>query len=146
MGASGFIAIPGVTIVDILVDSIKKDKKDKSLIYWDEKNACKGSNRDYTDNIANVFWPRIMEVKEALMNIQEQELDIQTNWISASLCDGEDEKSEELKIVLENSNINEADKKKCLQIRAKVEDMVHSLLRVKEMTSRMNEIFDEESL
>jgi len=144
MGASAtsVLAIPGVTIVAVLVDSIKKDRKAKSLIYWDEENKCKDSNRDYTDNVANVFWPQLMKVKEALLSINE-DLDDHAAWICASLCDGEDEKSEELKTALETMNKDTKKHQQCLRIRAMVENIVHSLLRVEAMTSRMNNIFLE---
>eukprot|EP00091_Calanus_sinicus_P002669 TRINITY_DN12765_c0_g1_i1.p1 TRINITY_DN12765_c0_g1~~TRINITY_DN12765_c0_g1_i1.p1 ORF type:complete len:273 (-),score=82.37 TRINITY_DN12765_c0_g1_i1:218-1036(-) len=133
------IAIPGVSIIAVLVDSIKRSKKDKTLIYWNEENKCRDSNRDYTDNVANVFWPQLMKVKDALMSIED--LDAQATWISASLCDGEDEKSDQLRSVVEDLSMGEAAHQKCLRIRAMVENIVHSLLRVQEMTSRMNRIF-----
>ena len=83
------------------------------------------------------------------MTIDKVNLDCESTWISASLCDGEDDKSDELKVVLKDLSMGEAEHKKCLRIRAMVEDIVHSLLRVNAMTSRMNEIFeavvDEES-
>ena len=144
MGASAtsVLAIPGVTIVAVLVDSIKKDRKVKTLIYWDEENKCKDSNRDYKDNVANVFWPQLMKVKEALLSI-DKDLDGQVAWICASLCDGEDEKSEELKTALETMSKDTKNHQQCLRIRAMVENIVHSLLRVEAMTSRMNNIFLE---
>ena len=83
------MAIPGVTIISVMIDSIKRSKKDKTLIYWNEENKCRDSNRDYTDNVANVFWPDLMKVKDALMSI-EDDLDGQATLISARLCDGED--------------------------------------------------------
>ena len=134
------MSVPGVTIIAVLVDSIKRDKKDKTMIYWNEENKCRESNRGYTDNVANVFWPELMKVKDALKCI-EDDLDGQATWISASLCDGEDEKSNQLRKVVEDLSMGETAHKKCLRIRAMVENIVHSLLRVHEMTSRMNRIF-----
>ena len=64
--------------------------------------------------------------------------DIQINWIKASLCDGEDEKSEELQAALEAFNGN---KEMCLKIRASVENIVYSLHRVDKMRTKMPEIF-----
>merc|ERR1719318_1123456 len=113
------IAIPGVTIIAVLVDSVNRSKKDKTLIYWNEDNKCRDSNRDYTDNVANVFWPQLMKVKDALMSI-EDDLDGQATWISASLCDGEDEKSDQLRNVIEDLGMGEIAHQKCLRIRAMV--------------------------
>ena len=64
-------------------------------------------------------------------------------WFQASLCDGEDEKSQELASALEYvSETNNKDKKaKCLKIRSSVENIVHALLRVNTMNRRLPEIF-----
>jgi len=141
VSSTATIAIPGVTIIAILLDSIKRIKNEKKvLIYWNEENKCKDSNRDFNDNVANLFMPQLMRVKEALLSVKG-DLDDQTNWISASLCDGEDEKSEELRKVVENLNMKEAEHKNCLKIRATVENIVHSLLRVNALSSRLSEIF-----
>ena len=43
-----------------------------------------------TDNVANLFWPRVMAVKAGLMGLAEGPNG--PDWIAASLCDGEDEK------------------------------------------------------
>ena len=83
---------------------------------------------------------RLMRVKDALMTMND-DLDGQAAWISASLCDGEDEKSEQLKEALDNIRVDTDTHKKCLRIRAMVENIVHALLRVEAMTQRMNTIF-----
>ena len=53
------------------------------------------------------------------------------------------EKSEELKTALETISKDTKNHQQCLRIRAMVENIVHSLLRVEAMTSRMNNIFLE---
>ena len=139
------IALPGVAIVAILEDTVKRNQQnnDKILIYWNEGNKCKHSNRDLTDNIANVFLPQLMKVKESMMALKKDDLDASSNWIKASLCDGEDEKTEELTSALEDVEaIGDIGKNKCLKIRASVENIVHALLRVREMNSRLSEIFN----
>merc|ERR1712001_51747 len=89
-----------------LEDTIKRNQqttKDKKiLIYWNEENKCKHSNQDLTDNIANVFLPQLMRVKESMMALENDELDSSNNWIKAKLCDGEDEKTKELALALED--------------------------------------------
>ena len=138
---TSMLAIPGVTIVAILVDSIKISGKDKTLIYWNEENKCRDFNRDFRDNVANVFWAQVMKIKESLMSFEEKELEACSMWISASLCDGEDNKTDQLKQALDDGIMESRVKQRCLKTRATVENMVHSLLRVNAMTSRMNEIF-----
>eukprot|EP00092_Neocalanus_flemingeri_P014434 GFUD01015573.1.p1 GENE.GFUD01015573.1~~GFUD01015573.1.p1 ORF type:complete len:737 (+),score=107.38 GFUD01015573.1:170-2380(+) len=139
--SSSMIAIPGVTIVAILVDSIKRNKKDKTMIYWNEDNKCRDSNRDYTDNVVNLFWPQLMKVKEGLISV-DGDLDSAGTWVSASLCDGEDERSDQLKGALENITMKDNTHQKYLKIRSQVENIVHSLLRVQGLTSRLHEIFE----
>merc|ERR1719222_982272 len=91
--STALIAIPGSTIVTILEQSIKKNKKDRTLILWNADTECRESTRNWNDNVANVFWPQIMQIKEALVVLKN--LDVASRWIRASLCDGEDQKSEE---------------------------------------------------
>ena len=74
------------------------------------------------------------------MNL-EGDLDAEATWIKASLCDGEDEKSEELIKALEEKSSDEKVHKKSLHIRASVENIVHSLHRVEGMRTRLPQIF-----
>ena len=135
------IAIPGSTVVSILEKSIRKNKKDRTLIQWNEETACRESTRSLNDNVANVFWPQVMQIKEALATLKNPEA--ANRWIRASLCDGEDERSEQLTKALEESKMEEEEEAKwCLKVRAKIENLVHSLLRVKAFNSRMLEILD----
>ena len=97
------IAIPGNTVVSILEKSIRKNRKDRTLIQWNEETACRESTRILTDNVANVFWPQVMEIKELLAALKNPEL--AGRWIKASLCDGEDEKSEELRELLRRTTL-----------------------------------------
>ena len=125
-------------MISILEDTVKRNKDDKNLlIYWNEHKKCRHSNRDLKDNVANVFLPQIMKVKEFMMHLKG-DVDIQINWVKASLCDGEDEKSEELQAALEAFNGN---KEMCLKIRASVENIVYSLHRVDKMRTKMPQIF-----
>ena len=77
---TAMIAIPGVAIVAILTDSIKKNKKDKTLVFWNEDATCTDTSRDMTDNVANVFWPQVMQVKAGLFGMHH--LDTAATWVS----------------------------------------------------------------
>ena len=94
-----------------------------------------------TDNVANLFWPKVMQVKAGLMEVGPNGQD----WIVASLCDGEDEKSEELDRALRELDEEGEEHGRRLKIRAQVENMVHSLLRVRDLNSRLPEMFDTTS-
>ena len=53
---------------DIPKMSIKlhPNREDKTLIVWDPNTECRDSTRDMTDNVANLFWPRVMSVSDRL--------------------------------------------------------------------------------
>ena len=61
----------------------------------------------------------------------------------AKLCDGEDEtkRSQELAQALNSMNVNV---EKCMKIRASIENIVHSLWRVKKMKEIFKDGFNEE--
>ena len=60
-------------------------------------------------------------------------------FISATLCDGEDERSASLAAVLDKKD-HEDHRQNWLKIRAKLENIVHSLLRVRSFTQRLPDI------
>ena len=71
----------GVAIVAILEDTVKRDNN-KELIYWNEENICRDFNRDQRDNIADVFLPLLMQIKESMLALKiESGIDINTPWI-----------------------------------------------------------------
>ena len=76
-------------------------------------------------------------------------IDEHAQWIKASLCDGEDDRSIELAQALIIKDMDETTHKECLNIRARIEDIVLALHRVEKMKSRLTEIFsavlDQES-
>ena len=137
------VAIPSVTIVQILSQTMKKNEEDKSiLIYWNEDNQCRNSNRNFRDNVSNVFYPQLLHVKESLKQLEEAEYDNQVEWIKASLCDGEDEQTDDLKKIIEDEKIKEAKShKKAIQIKSEVMNIVLALHRVKEFQTKFPEIF-----
>ena len=135
------VAIPGVAILSILCDTVKRNRRQEAmLIFWNENAICKQSNRQFHDNVANLFLPQLMKVKESLAKL-DGDLEVQTSWIQAKLCDGEDEKSEELKNALDDPCVDEQSRKKCLKIRSSVENIVLALHRVEGMKSKLPEIF-----
>merc|ERR1739845_243412 len=72
-----------------------------------------------------------------------ENLDTASRWIKATLCDGEDEKSDQLARALEECKMEEEEQAKWgLKVRARIENLVHSLLRVKAFNSRIFEILD----
>ena len=129
--STAMIAVPGITILAVLVDSVKRETKDKTLIFWNERNQCSHRARDHRDNISNHFFPLLVQLKAGLRD--QSDLDKCQAFISSSLCDGDDEKTKELKEYLENQVVADKDKAKILKVRAEIENLVHSLLRVELM-------------
>jgi len=112
------------------------------LIFWNDKNICRFANRERSDNIAQVFLPQLADVKKSMISLKkEADLDICNTWIKASLCDGEDEKTQELAMALNNITKMDDRHPKCLKIRSSIENIVHALLRVNTMNKRLPEIF-----
>ena len=74
--------ISGVTILAILEDTVERENT-KELIYWNDENICKDSNMDHTDNIANVFLPQIMKVKESMIALKVEAADLESyiSWV-----------------------------------------------------------------
>ena len=81
--------------MSILADTLQRNKPSE-LIYWNKECICKNSNRNFQDNVANLFLPQLMKIKGLLSALQEDLAQHQA-WIQAKLCDGEDEASEELR-------------------------------------------------
>ena len=56
-----FRGIPKMSI------ELHPNREDKTLIVWDPDTECRDSTRDMTDNVANLFWPRVMSVSQNLI-------------------------------------------------------------------------------
>ena len=131
-------------------DTVEKNKSDPTIfIYWDQENKCKLSDRNTQDNVSNLFFPKILEIKQAFEVLQKsspekEDFDSQVNWIQASLCDGEDEKSAELVSEMDDTKITTAPSHKiAIQIEAKVYDVVIALHRVEAFKLKLKEIFSK---
>ena len=124
-------AIPGFTIISVLVDSVEKEDTDKSLIYWSEKAQCTNTRRNHKDNISNHFFPLLLKIKSGLRNCSD--LKKSETTISALLCDAmpDDEKTETLKEYLKNLSVDESERK----VRSELVNVALALLRV-EMVQR----------
>ena len=78
--------MPGVAILSLLNDSIEI-----TGLLWRPTFACQNKNRNFQDNVANLFWPKLMEIKALLAKLSPAERSKALLFIKASLCDGEDE-------------------------------------------------------
>ena len=116
--STAMVAIPGFTVLAILTDSVKRETRDQSLIYWDERNQCSERRRNRRDNMANLFFPQLVRLKTGLRQLREAgaDLDECEAFISASFCDGADDKTVELKQFLEDRHMEEGQRRKCLQV------------------------------
>ena len=125
------IAVPGVATLNLLVDSVGSPG-----LVWSPSLTCSTRNRDPRDNVANLFWPQLMEVRGLLSRLEPNLLPEAAIFISASLCDGEDERTASLAAVLERPG-QDQHRPDWLRIRAKLENITHSLLRVENFSRRL---------
>ena len=130
--------------VALLKDTVKKSKEDPALkdviVYWDGETQCRTGNFRQ-DNVTNLFIPKLEEVKKSMRKLlkdKEDSFDRQVNWITAKLCDGDDQPTEELASILGEEGDDNSD---AIQIKSQVENIVLALHRVRFFQSRMAEIF-----
>ena len=83
----------------------------------------------------------LIEVRGLLERLEPSVLSQAASFIKASLCDGEDEAANELREALEVS-ITEEQRRAWLVIRARVENIVHSLLRVEKFQTSLPRIIN----
>jgi len=136
------MSVPAVAALGILTDSAKSDNEDKEAIVWAEGVVCTSSSRPRQDNIVNLLWPRVMEIKKTLRKnpvlLEEGNVDI----ITANICSNQDVQTDELNAFLEglednNSTLNN-------HIRSKLIDLSLSLSRVRPMSDRLNKIISHD--
>ena len=138
--AVSMIAVPGVAVLALLIDSLGS-----AGLAWSPTVTCSQSNRDPHDNVASLFWPQLMEVRGLLSRLEPALLPQAAAFISASLCDGEDERSPSLAAVLERKDQDqERHRPEWLKIRAKLENITHSLLRVQEFNQNLQLIIADQ--
>ena len=136
--ATSMIAIPGITMLAVLVRSIEKEASDKSLIFWTKQHQCTERRRNKRDNISNYFFPLLVRLKNGLR--EQSALNRCAGFIAASFCDGSDTKTDQLKVYLGAETVSPTEKAQCLKIRAEIENVVHCLLRVKKMQEMLGKI------
>ena len=91
--------------------------------------------------MASLFWPMLIEVRGLLERLEPGDLSQAASFIKASLCDGEDEAAPELREALEVT-ITEEQRRAWLVIRSRVENIVHSLLRVEKFQTSLPKIIN----
>ena len=128
------IAVPGVAAVNLLFNSV-----DSGGLVWSKSVRCSQANRDFQDNVSNLFWPKLMEARLLMARLGKDDLQPAVSFIKASLCDGDDDKSPELIRALEEK-VTEEQRKAWMRIRARVENIVHSLLRVEKFQQNLSKI------
>lgn len=132
------MSVPAVAVLSILVDSVKSGNEDKEAIVWGDDIVCTSSTRRKRDNILNLLWPRILEIKESLNKkpglVEEENVDI----LTANICSNQDEQTDQLNEFFEGCEDNNSTENK--DIRNKLIDLSLSLSRVRPMTDRLNKI------
>ena len=130
------IAVPGVATVNLLCESVGTD-----ALVWSASVRCTQDNRDPRDNVASLFWPKLVEVRGHLERLDPSDLSQAAAFIKASLCDGEDEAAPKLREALAVA-ITKEQRQAWFVIRARVENIVHSLLRVEKFQTSLPKIIN----
>jgi len=132
------MSVPAVAALAILVDSVKSENEDKEAIVWGDEIVCTSSTRPKRDNIINLLWPRIIEIKKRLKKKPGLVEDANVQIITAKICSNQDVQTEQLDQFLEGNEDNNS--KENNDIRNKLIDLSLSLSRVGPMTGRLNKI------
>ena len=91
-----FLLLITLTIIEVLVESIRKDINNESLIYWNDDNQCDDKTRDRKDNIISHYFPLIIDIKKDLLRMH----DVNTSK--------EQTKEEGIPLVSQSSNAEDA--------------------------------------
>ena len=126
-------AVPAMTILKILLQSIEKDET-KELIVWDDTHTCEASNRP-KDDLVEFFWPKIRNILKKLKAISKDE----QIYLMAQLCANSEKNTEALDTELKLSDIDQEKKRKVHQISADINNIVIILLRMDQMQKRSSE-------
>ena len=86
----------------------------------------------------------LIEVRGLMERLEPGDRSQAASFIKASLCDGEDEAAPELREALEVT-ITEEQRRAWLVIRARVENIVHSLLRVEKFQTSLPKIINHKA-
>ena len=135
---SSLIAVPGVAAVNLLYNSVNSGG-----LVWSDSVRCTQANRDFQDNVSNLFWPKLMEARLLMARLSKDDLRPAASFIKASLCDGDDDKSSELTRAL-GAEVTEEQRRTWMRIRARVENIVHSLLRVEKFQQNLSKIISRD--
>ena len=65
------MTLPALTIIEVLVESIRKDINNESLVYWNDDNQCDDKTRDRKDNIISHYFPLIIDIKKDLLRMHD---------------------------------------------------------------------------
>ena len=138
------VAIPGFTVLAILVDSVKNEvkHKDPSLIYWDERDRCTQGRRIRGDNIVNHFFPLLVRAKGKLRDLAD--LEVSADFITAKFCDSADDPTTELKEFLRSTGVSANGKDPRMECKSELENLAHSLLRVKKVGDILRKISEHD--
>lgn len=157
MDSSVILSIPSISILTILHSTNERNKdrnKDKVMFYWPvDKFECTRID-DEADNFVKVFKPKLLDIMKDLNELDEADLSTHIKGIKASLCDGDDKKTEALKLELESYDkflgyeneehrnlVLSHDQKIAKRIRSKLVGVTLGLTKVNKMQDELKNIF-----
>ena len=153
-----------MAIVAILLRSVDAEP-DKESIFWTKEERCDAKTCRYlktnlvtmtltlrrckiiccrTDDLAQFFWPKLMNVRKQLKTTTKEEQD----YLMAKLCANSEEVPAELKDAVDTAKIDENKQIKLHRLCGDVNNIVIVLLRMEKMQSNLPGILglpDEEN-
>jgi len=138
------LIIPAVAALNILVDSVKNDDgKQKDVIFWGDGIVCTSKTRPRNDNVVNLLWPMVMDIKKILKQNVDLIKDENIAILFALICSQQnsEDQTAQLKAYLTKTTEDSAANK---NIRSKLMDLALSLSRVKPMTERLSQIISHD--
>ena len=113
-------------------------------LVWSDTMKCTEVNRDHTDNVVNLFWPKLMKARNLMARLGQDERKEAVTFIKASLCDDDDDKSPELTRAL-GAEVTVEQRRAWMRIRDRVENIAHCLLRVQKFQDNLSKIISTQS-
>jgi len=127
-------AIPAMAIVAVLLRSVDEEP-DKESIFWTKEERC-DAKTCRTDDLAQFFWPKLMNVRKQLKTTTKEEQE----YLMAKLCANSEEVPTELKDAVDSAKIDENKQIKLHRLCGDVNNIVIVLLRMEKMQSNLPNI------
>lgn len=144
-------AIPAIGILEVLAGSANNTEAqdDEDILWTIDGTLSKREGRPRFDNMASLFWPKVMSIKRLLdQKIENRKVFAEAHNVQvlrAMICNNAEHISFELNVFIDRSNIedeHQSNSSTNREIRSRLIELTLMLLRVKPYQDRMGAIFE----